>query len=66
MPLPTLIPVVAAGLALLPVQILTQHLGPVSTASLSVEVVSENCYVSREPVADEKGQITVQVEVLCD
>lgn len=66
MPLPALVPVVAAGLALLPVQTSTQRPEPISTASLSDEVVSENCYVSREPVADEKGQITVQVEVLCD
>lgn len=66
MPLPTLIPVVAVGLALLPAQTSTQHPVQVTTASLSDEVISENCYVSREPVADEKGQITVQVEVLCD
>ncbi len=65
MPLPTLVPVVAVGLALLPVQTSTQHPEPVATAFLLDEVVSENCYVSREPVADEKGQITVQVEVLC-
>ena len=66
MPLPTLLPVVVAGLALLPVQTSTHHHEPVSMASLSDEVVGENCYVSREPVADEKGLVTVQVEVLCD
>ncbi len=66
MPLPTLVPVVVAGLALVPIQTSTQHPEPVTSASLSDEVVSENCYVSREPVADEKGQITMQVEVLCD
>ncbi len=66
MPLPTLIPVVMAGLALLPVQTSTTYPEPVSMASLSDEVVGENCYVSREPVADENGRVTVQVEVLCD
>jgi hypothetical protein len=55
-----------AGLALLPVQTSTTYPEPVSMASLSDEVVGENCYVSREPVADENGRVTVQVEVLCD
>ena len=32
----------------------------------SEEIVSENFYVEREPVANSKGQVHLHIEVLCD
>ncbi len=66
MPLPLLI--VAAILVVLsvPVQASQQGLEPATIASLSEEIVGENCYVARELVRDEVGQIEMHVEILCD
>ncbi len=43
------------------------HPEPVTTSSIAKdEIVSENCYVSREPEIDEKGGRKVHTEVVCD
>ena len=66
MPLPLLILAAAVALTILPAQASPDASDPVTTASLAEEIVSENCYIAREPVADEAGQIRVHVELLCD
>ena len=66
MPLPLYVDLAAIGLSILTTQAPSQSSDPSTTGSVSEEIVSENCYVAREPVADENGQIRVHVEVLCD
>ncbi len=66
MPLPLLIFAATVVLLSLPVQASERRPEPLTTASLSEEIVSENCYVSREPIIDENGRNRVHVEVLCD
>jgi hypothetical protein len=39
---------------------------PAPVLASSEEIISENCYVQREPVADSRGQVHLHVEVLCD
>jgi hypothetical protein len=63
---PLYVDVAATGLSILTAQVPPQPPDPTSTGSLSEEIVSENCYVAREPITNEKGQIRLHIEVMCD
>lgn len=66
MPLPLLVLAAVMALAAVPAQARQGHPDPIATASLPEEIVGENCYIAREPMIDEAGQVRVEVEWLCD